>query len=106
MVYPVLFPPGIRKQHGAGATADAGGRNMGRRTLLAGLLLSVVMAVLWFGPSGYTPSFGSPDIIAARDVPEQESSPIVDIPTLDRRFTDEVTFDNYSLLIKGQRIFL
>jgi hypothetical protein len=106
MVYSVLFPPEIRKQHAAGATADTGGRNMGKRTFIAGLLLSVVMAVLWFGPYGYTPAFGSPDIIAARDVPEQASSPIIDIPRLERRFTDEVTFDNYSLLIKGQRVFL
>jgi hypothetical protein len=81
---------------------------MGKRTLIAGLLLSVVMAVLWLGPSGYTPAFGSPDIIAARDVPvsEEASVPVIDVPSLERRFTDEVTFDNYSLFIKGQRVFL
>jgi hypothetical protein len=71
--------------------------------LLVSLLLSGVLAIYWFGSFGLAPTL---HILPARNVQEEPTSPAINVPTLKRRFTDDVAFDNYSLIIKGQRVFI
>jgi len=83
------------------------------RYWLTMLLVSILMVVIW--PWGdVSATVRTPDVSinedvellarTAKDLSNHE--PMVAIPELSPRFTDDVQFDNYSLLLKGQRIFL
>ena len=60
-----------------------------------------------------SPSFGLDDFLGAKSLSSPATYVAPDpightahFPVLNRRYTDQVRFDNFSLLIGGQRVFL
>ncbi|KAF5334106.1 hypothetical protein D9758_016081 [Tetrapyrgos nigripes] len=80
------------------------------------LMVSLMMVVLWPWSSSESAKVLTPDAsrydgfdLLARTVASPKGTAhgvLVQPPELAPRFTDEVSFDNYSLIVKGQRIFL